>query len=117
MPTAPSKPPLSAIRFAGDVAYISGQLPRNADGAIIAGDMVAQTRQSLSNLRQILESNNLTLADVVKVTAWLTDAALMNDFNAAYREFFAAPFPARSVVVSALVAPGAVVEIEAVASR
>ena len=115
MPTITPKPPLSSIRFAGEIAFVSGQLPRGADGAIIVGDAKAQTRQSLSNLEQVLASKDLTLANVVKVTAWITDAAHMNDFNAVYREFFAEPFPARSVVVSALVASDAVVEVEAIA--
>ena len=117
MSNSPAKPPLSPVRFAGEVAFISGQLPRGEDGSIIVGDAKAQTRQSLINLERVLASENFTLADVVKVTAWITDAKFIGDFNAVYREFFAEPFPARSVVISALVALDAIVEIEAVANR
>lgn len=110
-----TKPPLSPLRFAGSTVYVSGQLPRGEDGAIVQGDASVQARQALTNLQQVLATAGLSLADVVKVTVWITDANDMADLNAVYREFFAEPYPARSTVVSGLVAPGAVVEIEAVA--
>ena len=112
-----SKPPLSPVRFAGSTVYISGQLPRGEDGKIIAGDMQDQTRQALANLKAILQSEDLALSDVVKVTAWITDADYMADFNLVYREYFAEPYPTRSTIVSALVVPEAMVEVEAVAYR
>lgn len=109
-------PPLSKCRWAGDLLFISGQLPRDGGGAIVAGDISVQTTQALANLVAILDSEGLTTSDVVKVTVWLTDAALVDAFNAVYRSVFAEPFPARSVVVSGLVA-AADVEIEAIAAR
>ncbi len=111
------QPPLSRFRIAGSTVYVSGQLPRGADGAIIAGPPREQVRQVMHNLEQALAAAGCTLGDVVKVTAWLTDACHMADFNLVYREFFAEPFPARSTIVSALVVPDAMVEIEAVAYR
>jgi reactive intermediate/imine deaminase len=117
MSSTPEKPPLTAVRFAGNIAYVSGQLPRGSDGAIVSGDARVQTRQSLVNLQRALASADLSLTDVVKVTAWITDARHMADFNSVYREFFVEPYPARSFVISALVAPDAVVEIEAVAGK
>jgi 2-iminobutanoate/2-iminopropanoate deaminase len=112
-----SKPPLSPVRFAGSTAYISGQLPRGADGKIIKGDMQDQSRQALANLAAVLKSEGLQLSDVVKVTAWITDADAMADFNLVYREYFAEPYPTRSTIVSALVVPDAMVEIEAIAYK
>jgi 2-iminobutanoate/2-iminopropanoate deaminase len=94
--------------------FVSGQLPRDASGRIVAGDVTTQTRQALDNLQAILAANGAGVGQVVKVTAWLSDAAHVGAFNAVYRTVFAAPFPARSVVVSQLVAD-ADVEIEAVA--
>lgn len=117
MPDKPARPPLTKVRFAGDTAYVSGQLPRGADGAIIIGSALDQVRQSLHNLEQALTAAGLNLANVVKVTVWITDASHMADLNTAYREFFSEPFPARSTIVSALVAPDALVEIEAIAHR
>lgn len=110
-------PPLSKVRIAGPTVYVSGQLPRGAEGAIVPGAPREQVRQALQNLEQALASAGCTLSDVVKVTAWLTDARHMADFNAVYREFFADPFPTRSTLVSALVVPDAIVEIEAIAYR
>ena len=112
-----SKPPLSPVRFAGSTVYISGQLPRGQDGKIITGDMQDQTRQALANLKAILQSEDLQLSNVVKVTAWITDADYMADFNSTYCEYFAEPYPTRSTIVSALVVPDAMVEIEAIAYR
>lgn len=112
-----SKPPLSSVRFAGPTAYVSGQLPRGGDGKIITGDMRDQTRQALANLEAVLKSEALELSNVVKVTAWISDADTMGDFNSVYCEYFAEPYPTRSTIVSALVAPDAMVEIEAIAYR
>jgi reactive intermediate/imine deaminase len=112
---APAGPPLSKARRAGDLLFVSGQLPRGADGQIVPGDIAVQTRQALSNLVAVLEAHGAAASDVVKVTVWLTDRRQYDVFNAVYREVFSEPFPARSVVVSDLVAD-ADVEIEAVAT-
>lgn len=106
-------PPLSKTRRAGNLLFVSGQLPRGADGAIVAGDIIVQTRQALANLEAALAGAGASLTDVVKVTAWITDAAHMAGFNEVYREVFAEPFPTRSTVVSGLVAGD--VEVEAIA--
>src|SRR3546814_19772926 len=81
--------------------------------SIVAGDIEVQTRQAIANLQAVLRDAGAELTDVVKVTAWLTDAAHMAGFNAVYREFFDTPYPARSTVISGLVAGD--VEIEAIA--
>lgn len=110
-------PPLSPIRIAGRLAFASGQLPRGANGEIVGSSASEQVRQSLENLQTVLGTAGLALDNVVKVTAWLTDPSHMAQFNEVYREYFSEPYPARSVVSSALVAPGAMVEIEAIAER
>ena len=106
--------PLSKFRKAGGFLFVSGQLPRGEGGQIVAGDIKVQTRQALSNLVAILEANGAGPKDVVKVTGWVTDLALVGAFNEVYREFFEPPYPARSVVASGLAA-GADVEVEAIA--
>ncbi len=112
-----SRPPLSPFRIAGDLVFTSGQLARGGDGAIVAGGIEAQAERCLANLVAVLADAGCTPADVVKVTAWLTDAGFGAAFNAAYARVFGEPFPARSTVVSALLAPGALIEVEAVALR
>ncbi|ALC10519.1 RidA family protein [Sphingopyxis sp. 113P3] len=110
-------PPPSPARCAGALVFTSGQLARGGDGAIVAGGIELQAERALANLAAVLESEGCTPADVVKVTAWLTDPAHGTAFNAAYRRLFGEPWPARSTVVSALLAPGALIEVEAVALR
>jgi 2-iminobutanoate/2-iminopropanoate deaminase len=114
-PPAPTlSPPLSKARRAGDLLFISGQLPRGRSGEIVQGGVAVQTRQAIANLQAVLAEHGGTLADVVKTTVWLTDASLAGAFNAVYRELFAEPYPTRSTVVSGLLVD-AHVEIEAVA--
>lgn len=115
MPNRP-KPPLSPVREAGPLLFISGQLPRQSDGQIVSGCIRTQTEQAIKNLEAQLSSHGLTLSDVVKTTVWLTSAEDSTGFNEVYREYFLPPYPARSTVVSGLVAD-ARVEIEAVAFR
>ena len=110
--------PYSQAIQAGDTVYVSGQLPIDpATGQFAEGDIRDLTRQSLLNVQHILESVGLSMAHVVKTTVFLAD---MNDFagmNEVYADFFAAPFPARSVVAVKTLPKGASVEIECVAVK
>lgn len=112
-----SSPPLSPSRRAGDLVFTSGQLGRDGEGRIVEGGIEAQARQAIANLVSVLTAAGCTPADVVKVTAWLTDPDFAAAFNDIYRETFGAPYPARSTVISGLLAPGALIEIEAIAYR
>lgn len=110
----PPLPPLSKVRRVGNLLFLSGQLPRGADGAIVAGDIKVQTRQVLSNIGAVLAGEGADFTDVVKVTAWLTNAKYMADFNEVYRSVFTEPYPARSAVIAGLVAGDVEVEVIAV---
>ena len=112
-----ARPPLSAARCVQDLVFTSGQLARGVDGAIVEGGIEAQAERTLQNLVQVLADNGCGPEDVIKVTAWLTDASFGPAFNAAYVRVFKEPYPARSTVVSALLAPEALVEVEAIAVR
>lgn len=107
--------PYSPVVVTGDLVYTAGQIGANADGEYADG-IEAQTRQTLENLRLCLEAAGCTFHDVVKVNAYLTDMDSFAAYNAVYREFFEPPFPARTTVGAAL-APGLLVEIEAVARQ
>jgi 2-iminobutanoate/2-iminopropanoate deaminase len=111
-PTAPYSP----VVVSGDQVYTSGQVALDADGAVVAGGVTEQTRQVLANVGACLEAAGCTLADVVKVTAFLVDLTDFEAYNAVYRETFAEPYPARSTVQAGLVPPF-LVEIEVVARR
>ena len=111
----PSAPLSPAVRY-GDLLFVSGQVPRDAQGAITAGGAGEQTRTVLENLRTVLEGCGSSLQQVVKTTVFLTNIADMAAMNAVYAEVFGDHLPSRSTVaVSALGKPEFVVEIEAVA--
>lgn len=97
--------------------FLSGQLPFDAQQQISATDIGGQTRQVVANIAKVLKSAGLSLNDVVKTTIWLRDAADFAGFDSTYAELFGEHRPARSTVVSSLVLPDALIEIEAVARR
>ena len=108
--------PYSQAIQVGDLIYTSGQLPLNpATGAFPEGGIKAQTRQSLANVKAILEAAGTDMNHVVKTTVFMADMNDFADMNAVYAEFFTEPFPARSAVAVKTLPKGALVEIEAVA--
>jgi 2-iminobutanoate/2-iminopropanoate deaminase len=113
---APRGPYSPAVR-AGDTIYVSGQVPIDPiTGQIVTGDVQVETRQVLTNIRNILAGCGASLADVVRCAVYLTDAADFKAMNEVYAEFFGEAKPARTtVVVAALPLPGAKVEIDAIA--
>ncbi|MBQ8711533.1 MAG: RidA family protein [Prevotella sp.] len=109
--------PYSQAIQAGNMVFTSGQLPINPQtGAFPEGGIKEQTRQSLLNVKAILEGAGLTMANVVKTTVFLADMNDFADMNSVYAEFFTEPYPARSAVAVKTLPKGALVEIEAVAS-
>lgn len=106
-----------AIEVNGFV-YASGQLPIvPATGAFPEGGVQEQTRQSLLNVKAILEEAGLTLANVVKTTVYLADMGDFAAMNEIYSQFFSLPFPARSAVAVKALPKGALVEVEVIAAR
>ncbi len=105
-----------AVRW-GNVVYVSGQLPIDpAAGAFSGEDIASQTRQSLTNIRNILAAEGLDMSHVVKTTVMLKDIADFGAMNEVYAEFFAAPYPARAAFQVAALPKDARVEIECVAA-
>jgi len=99
----------------GQMVYTSHG-PVTAEGKILPGDITAQTRLTLQNLRTAMEAAGGSMDDVLQVQLYLLDVADMKPFDAVYAEVFRAPYPSRSTaVVAALVAPGMRVELLATA--
>lgn len=96
-PGGRSLPFTKAVR-AGDFVFVSGQVPMGADGEIVEGDIVTQTKQTIVNVKSILQSLGLGLEHVVKATVWLADTRDFWPFNKVYLEYFGAALPARSCV-------------------
>ena len=101
---------------AGDMVFVSGQGPLDpANGRLCSPDIAEQTRQTLTNIQNILKSMHATMQDVVKTTVVLTDMKDFAAMNEVYKEFFSAPYPARICFGGQLIVPGMLVEIDAVA--
>ena len=108
--------PYSQAIQVGNIVYTSGQLPIDpATGTFPEGGIKEQTRQSLLNVKAILEAAGMTMSNVVKTTVFMADMNDFADMNAVYAEFFEAPYPARSAVAVKTLPKGALVEIEVVA--
>jgi 2-iminobutanoate/2-iminopropanoate deaminase len=113
---APVGPYSQAVEHAGTL-FLSGQIPLDpATGRLVAGDVEAQTRRVLANLRAVLAAGGASFDDVVHTTIYLVDLAAFPRVNAIYAEHFRAePRPARSTVQVAALPLGAEIEIDAIA--
>ena len=110
--------PYSQAIQAGNTIYVSGQLPIDpATGAFAGTDIASQTRQSLTNMKNILIEAGTDMSAVVKTTVLLADIADFAAMNAVYAEFFSAPYPARAAFQVACLPKNALVEIECVAVK
>lgn len=110
------KAPYSPVVVSGDVVYTAGQVAFDGEGKIVGDAIEEQTRQALDNIGRCLAAAGCSFQDVVKVSAFLTDMANFAAYNAVYQEYFKEPYPARTTVEAGL-APGLLVEIEAVARK
>ena len=98
-----------AIRV-GNLVYTSGQIPIDpATGTFVEGGIKEQTRQSLTNVKAILEEAGVNMSHVVKTTVFMADMSDFADMNAVYAEFFSEPYPARSAVAVKTLPKGALV--------
>ena len=105
-----------AVAAEGLSVNVSGQLPIDpATGEFAGDDIASQTRQSLTNIKAILEEAGTTMANVVETTVLLTDIAEFGAMNEVYAEFFSEPYPARAAFQVVALPKGAKVEIKAVA--
>ena len=109
--------PYSQAIKAGSFLFVSGQIPLDpATGAMVEGDIAAQTRRVFANLEAILAAAGATFDHVVRTTVYLAD---MNDFatvNEIYGTYFSSPAPARATVQAARLPKDARVEIDLIAA-
>ena len=108
--------PYSQAIRADKFVFVSGQLPIDpATGEFAGDDIAAQTRQSLTNIQNILASEGLTMANVVKTTVLLKNISDFGAMNEVYASFFESDCPARAAFEVAALPKAALVEIEATA--
>ena len=109
--------PYSQAIQVGNLVFTSGQIPIDpSTGAFVKGGIKEQTRQSLTNVKAILEESGLSMSNVVKTTVFMADMNDFADMNTVYAEFFSEPYSARSAVAVKTLPKGALVEIEVVAA-
>lgn len=109
--------PYSQAIVHGGLVFTAGQIPLDpATGALVEGDIAAQTDRVLRNLAAVLESAGASLATVLKTTVFLRDMGDFAAMNEVYGSFFADHHPARSTVQVARLPRDAAVEIEVVAA-
>ena len=111
-PTSPL--PFSPAVKVGDVLYVSGQASVDANGKIVPDTFEGEFRRSIENLRIVLESAGSDLAHVVQTRNYVRDAEELPLYNQLYREYFVAPFPARTTITNCL-PPTLKYEVECVA--
>ena len=110
----PPKGPYSPAVRAGGFVFVSGQTPRDPiSGELVGDDVATQTRQTLSNVQQLLEAAGATMRDVIGVTIYLADVDDWGTMNTVYTQFFSAPYPSRTAVGAEL--RDILVEISAIA--
>ena len=113
---APPVGPYNHAVRVGELLFCSGQIPLDpATGNLVAGDIRAQTERVLENIHVVLKDQNLSFANVVKSTVFLTNLGDFAAMNEVYAKYFTSDYPARSTVQVAALPRGANVEIEVVA--
>ena len=116
----PSKPgalPFSKAAGADGWLFVSGQVPRDADGEIVSGSMTVQARVALNNLKSVLENAGYTLEDVVRVNVFVDDPRDFGQFNNVYKEFFTAEHAPARVCVQASMMSDLRVEVDCIAYK
>ncbi len=100
---------------AGNMLFVSGQIPFVPDTMTLVSENISdQTRQSLNNIKGIVEAAGFTIQDIVKCTVFLKDMNHFTDMNKVYAEFFEEHKPARAAVEVARLPKDVLVEIEAI---
>jgi 2-iminobutanoate/2-iminopropanoate deaminase len=110
--------PFSPAVKVGNTLYVSGQVPIDpATGEEVRGDIKAQTRKTLENIKALVEQAGFHMEDVVRATVFITDMDLFADMNSVYVEFFPKNPPARACVAVKELVRDFLVEISCIAQR
>jgi 2-iminobutanoate/2-iminopropanoate deaminase len=114
-PPAGQSPPYSLAVKADGVIYVAGQLPTDAKGNLVPGDITAQARQVFDNLRAILKESGSSLDNSVSAVVMLENPSDFAALDQVYRQQFKGEPPARTTIIGKMVRPGALVEIQVTA--
>lgn len=106
--------PYSQAVIAGNMVFVSGQIPVDPKTGNIPENIVDQARQALTNLGEVLKAAGSGLDKAVRVTVFITDISAFTDVNKVYAEFFSEPYPSRSCVEVSKLPKGVKIEIDAI---
>lgn len=106
--------PYSQAVIAGNMVFVSGQIPVDPKTGNIPENIVDQARQALTNLGEVLKAAGSGLDKAVRVTVFITDISAFADVNKVYAEFFSEPYPSRSCVEVSKLPKGVKIEIDAI---
>ena len=107
---APIGPYSQGVVTSGRLLFVAGQTPKDPGSGTMPTEFRAQVERCLQNVKAIVEAAGASMADVVKVNAYLADLANFTAFNEIYATFFTQPWPARTTVGAVL--PGGAVQVE-----
>ncbi len=108
--------PYSPALKAGNLLFLSGSIPLDpVSGQIVAGDITAQTRRVMDNIRALLEAGGADFSNVVRTTVFMVDLGEFAAMNEVYAGYFSAPYPARSTVQVVKLPKDVRVEIDVIA--
>jgi 2-iminobutanoate/2-iminopropanoate deaminase len=110
----PIGPYSQGIVASGKMLFVAGQTPKDPRSGQMPKDFGAQAERTLENLKAIIEAAGATMADVIKVNAYLADLGNFPAFNEIYGRYFGQPYPARTTVGAVLPGGGVQVEIDAI---
>jgi enamine deaminase RidA (YjgF/YER057c/UK114 family) len=109
--------PYSPAAVSDGFVHVAGVISSDASGEIIADDFASQAKRTFANLVTTLEAAGCSAADVVHVTAYLTDRDDFGAFNDIFKATFSDPYPARATILAQLIVPDLSIEVTAVAAR
>ncbi len=107
--------PYSVAVSYGNLIFTCGQIPLDKQGNVIGADIREQTRQTIENLKNILEENGSSIDKVIKTTVYLDDIADFKGMNEVYNEYFADSAPARSTLEAARLPKNVKIEMDVIA--
>lgn len=109
--------PYSQAVEIGNTLYVSGQIPVNQETGEVSDEIAEQAKQSMQNIKYIVEEAGYQMNDIAKCTIFLTDLGDFGVVNEVYGSFFSEPYPTRATVQVAALPKGVNVEIDAIAYK
>jgi reactive intermediate/imine deaminase len=114
-PYGPPRNPFSPAVRVGHLLFLAGQIGTDSTGRVVPGGLEAEARQTMNNIKDVLEKTGSSMDRVVKCTAFLADMKEWPAFNEIYKTFFPRHYPARSAFGATGLALNARVEVECIA--